>query len=115
LYYVFCFFFFSSRRRHTRWPRDWSSDVCSSDLSLFPVRHSCAKRCWLSASLPRTVQPIRKGYLDRPVIAMLGVCLSRTGVWAKEIGRACVGKECRCRWSWDDEKKKNVIDIMNRG
>src|SRR5437870_7619640 len=26
-------FFFSSRRRHTRWPRDWSSDVCSSDLN----------------------------------------------------------------------------------
>src|SRR5207253_3899012 len=25
-------FSFSSRRRHTRWPRDWSSDVCSSDL-----------------------------------------------------------------------------------
>src|SRR5690625_6341907 len=25
-------FFFSSRRRHTRCPRDWSSDVCSSDL-----------------------------------------------------------------------------------
>src|SRR5690625_582603 len=25
-------FYFSSRRRHTRWPRDWSSDVCSSDL-----------------------------------------------------------------------------------
>src|SRR5439155_2137240 len=30
---LICFFFFSSRRRHTRWPRDWSSDVCSSDLS----------------------------------------------------------------------------------
>src|SRR5215510_8763706 len=29
---IFVFFFFSSRRRHTRWPRDWSSDVCSSDL-----------------------------------------------------------------------------------
>src|SRR5690625_7473080 len=29
---VILFFFFSSRRRHTRWPRDWSSDVCSSDL-----------------------------------------------------------------------------------
>src|SRR6266516_5611962 len=26
------FFFFSSRRRHTRWYGDWSSDVCSSDL-----------------------------------------------------------------------------------
>src|SRR5690625_3742389 len=30
---VTCRFFFSSRRRHTRWPRDWSSDVCSSDLA----------------------------------------------------------------------------------
>src|SRR3712207_7876084 len=29
-----CFFFFSSRRRHTRYWRDWSSDVCSSDLNL---------------------------------------------------------------------------------
>src|SRR6266481_6840639 len=32
-----CFFFFSSRRRHTRWNCDWSSDVCSSDLSNFEV------------------------------------------------------------------------------
>src|SRR5690606_39326112 len=31
-YFVF-FFFFSSRRRHTRFSRDWSSDVCSSDLN----------------------------------------------------------------------------------
>src|SRR3712207_561254 len=30
----FVFFFFSSRRRHTRYWRDWSSDVCSSDLSV---------------------------------------------------------------------------------
>src|SRR3712207_7227144 len=30
-----CVFFFSSRRRHTRYWRDWSSDVCSSDLALF--------------------------------------------------------------------------------
>src|SRR5690606_39362779 len=28
------FFFFSSRRRHTRFSRDWSSDVCSSDLAV---------------------------------------------------------------------------------
>src|SRR3989449_3929036 len=34
------FFFFSSRRRHTRCSRDWSSDVCSSDLS-FPVAVIC--------------------------------------------------------------------------
>src|SRR6266699_5088677 len=31
---ICCFFFFSSRRRHTRCGRDWSSDVCSSDLEL---------------------------------------------------------------------------------
>src|SRR3712207_3855448 len=38
-----CIFFFSSRRRHTRYWRDWSSDVCSSDLSdpapQFPQPH----------------------------------------------------------------------------
>src|SRR5207249_7017158 len=34
---VFFFFFFSSRRRHTRSKRDWSSDVCSSDLALFAL------------------------------------------------------------------------------
>src|SRR5690606_14414883 len=32
IYCFFFFFFFSSRRRHTRFSRDWSSDVCSSDL-----------------------------------------------------------------------------------
>src|SRR5690606_40843124 len=31
------FFFFSSRRRHTRFSRDWSSDVCSSDLGTLHV------------------------------------------------------------------------------
>src|SRR5207245_6658369 len=31
--FVLCVFFFSSRRRHTRCYRDWSSDVCSSDLT----------------------------------------------------------------------------------
>src|SRR5947199_3699885 len=31
--YFFFFFFFSSRRRHTRCLSDWSSDVCSSDLT----------------------------------------------------------------------------------
>src|SRR2546422_6011888 len=31
-------FFFSSRRRHTRCSRDWSSDVCSSDLAKVPLR-----------------------------------------------------------------------------
>src|SRR3712207_857148 len=41
------FFFFSSRRRHTRYWRDWSSDVCSSDLE-----GVCgAERTWSPASI----------------------------------------------------------------
>src|SRR5947209_16079799 len=32
IFFDYFFFFFSSRRRHTRYWRDWSSDVCSSDL-----------------------------------------------------------------------------------
>src|SRR5207249_6094992 len=35
---MWCVFFFSSRRRHTRSKRDWSSDVCSSDLATLPQR-----------------------------------------------------------------------------
>src|SRR5690606_40989300 len=42
---LFFFFFFSSRRRHTRFSRDWSSDVCSSDLGWR------AARCWAADSL----------------------------------------------------------------
>src|SRR5215208_7932900 len=37
-------FFFSSRRRHTRWPRDWSSDVCSSDLEAVGLAHHAVRR-----------------------------------------------------------------------
>src|SRR5699024_3926043 len=38
--FFFFFFFFSSRRRHTRSKRDWSSDVCSSDLSYNAILQS---------------------------------------------------------------------------
>src|SRR6266702_6704918 len=45
------FFFFSSRRRHTRWPRDWSSDVCSSDLDKDGrIRTDCSSP-WAMAGL----------------------------------------------------------------
>src|SRR5690625_2402868 len=49
------FFFFSSRRRHTRWPRDWSSDVCSSDLTtswlVHPAGLSIRTRPWPDGSV----------------------------------------------------------------
>src|SRR3712207_6968602 len=34
---------FSSRIRHTRYWRDWSSDVCSSDLPLYPIHESSVR------------------------------------------------------------------------
>src|SRR5690606_10920729 len=43
---IFVSFFFSSRRRHTRFSRDWSSDVCSSDL--------VGAACHLRREMPET-------------------------------------------------------------
>src|SRR3712207_7254441 len=40
------FFFFSSRRRHTRYWRDWSSDVCSSDLRIIFVDTETSNWTW---------------------------------------------------------------------
>src|SRR5690606_39605451 len=40
------FFFFSSRRRHTRFSRDWSSDVCSSDLKGLKLDFNYAPHFW---------------------------------------------------------------------
>src|SRR3712207_7577054 len=45
-YSIFVFFFFSSRRRHTRYWRDWSSDVCSSDLYLIRSTHRLPGRIY---------------------------------------------------------------------
>src|SRR5215208_6351548 len=66
----FCFFF-SSRRRHTRWPRDWSSDVCSSDLE-GPAPSQEETRAAIEAKLalvPRYRQKVRFVPMDlgRPV------------------------------------------------
>src|SRR5438874_11930026 len=46
------FFFFSSRRRHTRSLRDWSSDVCSSDLPNNEVTFERSKLVWSEAGNP---------------------------------------------------------------
>src|SRR6266446_9088534 len=43
---IFIFFFFSSRRRHTRLQGDWSSDVCSSDLVPISTKDACSGVRW---------------------------------------------------------------------
>src|SRR2546430_5796471 len=58
-----CFFFFSSRRRHTRFDCDWSSDVCSSDLALISQRRAQARAAGLRAALAD--QRVEAGLLER--------------------------------------------------
>src|SRR5690349_23940328 len=57
--FLFCFFFFSSRRRHTRSLRDWSSDVCSSDLYriIVPFLRGYGPTRFLSPDTFRNGQP----------------------------------------------------------
>src|SRR5207253_4205443 len=43
----------SSRRRHTRWPRDWSSDVCSSDLGMWKAFGEMEALGWIGGKRPR--------------------------------------------------------------
>src|SRR5699024_11661295 len=61
-----CFFFFSSRRRHTRSKRDWSSDVCSSDLGSIGmiafVNNPCIQRNDISFSYDSV--PVRNSMYD---------------------------------------------------
>src|SRR5699024_11283070 len=52
LHILVVFFFFSSRRRHTRSKRDWSSDVCSSDLL---VNHGFIESANIDRYLPDTI------------------------------------------------------------
>src|SRR5437762_4471605 len=52
LYFFFLFFFFfSSRRRHTRYIGDWSSDVCSSDLTMPSMSVWIDSRKWHTSAL----------------------------------------------------------------
>src|SRR3712207_7410849 len=93
------FFFFSSRRRHTRYWRDWSSDVCSSDLDTIDPGSS-----W-SAVWKNVRTDAAYGVSLSPTGAtLLKSCSLRvTRVWNEQRPTRSeerrVGKECRSRWS----------------
>src|SRR3712207_7256883 len=100
------FFFFSSRRRHTRYWRDWSSDVCSSDL----VGRERAPQHGQAAL---SVDGFGEAVDDRAVGSgwvegsqVLGHRASGDGEAVRSEERR-VGEECRSRWSPDHLKKKN--------
>src|SRR5690606_41017672 len=104
-------FFFSSRRRHTRFSRDWSSDVCSSDL-LDAVRlfQSVARRAQLSFTVGDTN---RDEVLEIcRLVHGLPLGIELAAAWAGRLSLDAlvrseerrVGKECRargaaCRWT----------------
>src|SRR5207302_3735168 len=91
------FFFFSSRRRHTRFSRDWSSDVCSSDLQPRAIGHAGAAR---SATLVAGAGGIAHHHFD-----LVEADIELFGDDLRSEERR-VGKECRSRWSPYHKKKK---------
>src|SRR2546430_11179864 len=96
--YMFLFFF-SSRRRHTRFDCDWSSDVCSSDLWLPGLLRqlSCNQiiKVWhYDASLKEAAIELEK--LEK-IERVIDTATKEDIVKRSEERR--VGKECRSRWS----------------
>src|SRR2546430_4343445 len=104
-------FFFSSRRRHTRFDCDWSSDVCSSDLNLMTAGNLF---CGFTATLK-----ILEGALLQSTNVDAANDLFHAAIWyilgafvfdfRSEERR--VGEECRSRWSPDYLKKKDKINV----
>src|SRR5204863_4079278 len=102
---------FSSRRRHTRSLRDWSSDVCSSDLDAYlydglrsPIGRHAGKLAGLRPDdLAGEVikEVVGRNKIDPADISdvVLG-CVNQAGEDRSEERR--VGKECRS-WGWAED------------
>src|SRR5437879_11069571 len=89
-------FFFSSRRRHTRYIGDWSSDVCSSDLLRSQGKDDQASQA--GSELPDKI--------DTDNAQHAGI-LSKYGIDPGNIRseERRVGKECRAAWGRSTQKK----------
>src|SRR5205085_5749119 len=104
-------FFFSSRRRHTRFDCDWSSDVCSSDLVqvVFMMNGPLGGICMLRDARALGYKPIWTGV---GVSWNLNVVAQASGGGADGIRTLSrseerrVGKECRWRWAAVSCKQK---------
>src|SRR5687768_18097199 len=93
-------FFFSSRRRHTRCSRDWSSDMCSSDLldqrqaeaphTTWPMSDAELTEWAAAIQIPTPGELDGSEPVDDPPAGF--------ATWERSEERR-VGKECRSRWS----------------
>src|SRR5437763_9411894 len=102
-------FFFSSRRRHTRYIGDWSSDVCSSDLDVIPPRDRGKYQGFVGGvfGVSTIVGPLLGGffvdnltwrwifYINLPVgaiaLAVIAVVFQIGRASCRERGEICVG------------------------
>src|SRR5438067_6611721 len=91
------FFFFSSRRRHTRSKRDWSSDVCSSDLVKYTVQRICAAVSRTVEDRGTAAQILWTVYLTQAAALLELIWRRRVALPLRSEERR-VGKECRSRW-----------------
>src|SRR5690625_5717267 len=90
--------FLSSRRRHTSWPRDWSSDVCSSDLALMMSRYGPSTGCSTGAVLVYLGTSLSKSafftvFRCNPVLLEIDLSDSPS---RKRSEERRVGRECAC-------------------
>src|SRR5207253_3782553 len=103
-------FFVSSRRRHTRWPRDWSSDVCSSDLASL-------RAAWVKPDYPDSPRP-PEGLQFEPPIQNVGPggLLGDHPMYslAPRSEERRVGKECRTRRCTQSQIQEAIVDVRSR-
>src|SRR5690606_40116563 len=106
------FFFFSSRRRHTRFSRDWSSDVCSSDLPVIVENKPGALTSIGNRALSEaTPDGYTFGWLTLSAV-VLPITMKEYQIdpvkgFTPRSEERRVGKECRFRWLLYHQKKQS--------
>src|SRR5690606_40834865 len=101
-------FFFSSRRRHTRFSRDWSSDVCSSDLHQFRHAHLAHHKFTMLHVKDESFAPLTTAQYEALPAAARPIYRISRNVWPGLLFHIYrseerrVGKECRSWWPWYD-------------
>src|SRR5690349_23405006 len=107
LYHLSFYFFFSSRRRHTRSLRDWSSDVCSSDLPLADAPALRLRHLQSLAACPAGVSEIRRSPRQEALLPFadgdrldqrrqqgeIGRASCREKVWISVVGGSLMKKK----------------------
>src|SRR5205809_4899710 len=100
-------FFFSSRRRHTRCSRDWSSDVCSSDLAdAAPgIRARHVEVAQRRVAQRASARHVREHPFRHELGGAVGIDGGGRGALRGRSEERRVGKECRVRWARFGDKE----------